>query len=721
MTSYSCYVCGIDIDETAPCRWFGDMDIEMPVCDKHRSKTITHYDALNQILADSCHNTDADGNDIFEFEETLQYVPNQGEADFHHEYNPIRYHFIRGYIMKFDGHLGSHDDDNDKLPETFAFFDIDEEIRKLVESTSMHRENVIKIETDYGNKHNEILAKIEKLRAQLAENHNKKYAELDKARTQYDEDNERLAALRRQKAEEEANKAFEDTVILIKEICQDFQSWSQAREYQVEDVVRIVHQYLIGSSGVMNANEMALGKTFESLVALYICTKLHIRKTGKEPTMLWLTKVSIVNTGGTFNEARRWFPELKIFPIKGSDNKASREMIFEDFAAEGGICVLTNYETVKNTPAAQKIHWDFVIMDEVHKLKGGANANGPTAIWESIKDLSIGFQMMLTGTPLVNKIEEIWSYLHLFDRHAFPDARRFARQFSAFRDMSGVLQFSLQSERLLKDILKGRLIRRTATEVGLQLPPVNEQDIILPWNLEQETLYTKMRDEFFIWLEKQEKALSATSILAQLTRLRQINVLPVANFKSIDANGNEVITRLDVRDSSKLDEAVEIIKQTADQVIVFCTFNEPLEELAFRLQVEGLNSAIINSKYAGKMGEYETEFQAGKIDVLLINAAMGEGLNLHKDKAKWEGGARAVIMLDRWWNNARNRQCVARAVRPGENAGEPVFVYNLYCDNSVDFFIKALCDDKSAQFDALTESSELRPSSDWKNYLQGLL
>ena len=268
-----------------------------------------------------------------------------------------------------------------------------------------------------------------------------------------------LNALRKQKAEEEANKAFEDTIILIKEICQDFESWHMARDYQVEDVVRIVHQYIIGGSGVMNANEMALGKTKETLDALFICSELHKRKHGKAPTMLWLSKLSLIQTGGTFNEAKRWFPELKVFPIKGSDNKGSREMIFETFAAEGGICVLTNYETMRNTDAAKKIHWDFVIMDEVHKLKGGANANGPTAIWEAIKGLSMGFQFMLTGTPLVNRIEEIWSYLHLFDPQAFPDSRRFARQFSAFKDMSGKLQFSLQSERLLKDILKGRLIQ----------------------------------------------------------------------------------------------------------------------------------------------------------------------------------------------------------------------------------------------------------------------
>ena len=159
--------------------------------------------------------------------------------------------------------------------------------------------------------------------------------------------------------------------------------------------------------------------------------------------------------------------------------------------------------------------------------------------------------------------------------------RGFARQFSAFRDLSGKLQFSLQSERMLKDILRGRLIRRTATEVGLQLPPVNYQDVVLPHNLQQGELYQKMRTEFFIWLDKQEKALSATSLLAQLTRLRQINVLPVATFKIKDADGFVVDTiKLDVRDSSKLDEAVDIIQQTDDQVIVFSNFLEPMEELA---------------------------------------------------------------------------------------------------------------------------------------------
>jgi hypothetical protein len=157
-------------------------------------------------------------------------------------------------------------DDKDPMP----FFDLDAEIKALTESVANHGELIQTIEVKHATKHNEILAKIEKLREQLHENNTHRYKEMDKAKEKYDEDFARLAALRRQKAEEEANKAFEDTVKLIKEICEDFAAWHNAREYQVEDVVRIVHQYLIGSSGVMNANEMALGKTFETLVALYI-------------------------------------------------------------------------------------------------------------------------------------------------------------------------------------------------------------------------------------------------------------------------------------------------------------------------------------------------------------------------------------------------------------------------------------------------------------------
>jgi SNF2 family DNA or RNA helicase len=182
-----------------------------------------------------------------------------------------------------------------------------------------------------------------------------------------------------------------------------------------------------------------------------------------------------------------------------------------------------------------------------------------------------------------------------------------------------------------------------------------------------------------------------------------------------ELTGEEV--KLDVRDSSKLDEAVEIIVATNDQCVVFCNFNEPLEELAFRLQVEGLRPEIINSTYKKEMANYETDFQQQKIDVLLLNSAMGEGLNLQKDADKWPGGARAGISLDRWWNNARNDQCIKRIHRPGSK--EPIFFYRLFVEHSVDYWIEDLCEAKDREFNAIMDSNEIRPASYWKEYLEG--
>jgi SNF2 family DNA or RNA helicase len=344
------------------------------------------------------------------------------------------------------------------------FYDLDDEIRKLTESVTSFPAVRTAIDEEYSEKQTVLLDRIDQLRRKINELNDERRIKHVKAKQKYDEDFDKLAALKKQKKEEELSSALNETVDLIKEIVENFAAWQSAREYQVEDVVQIVHQYLIGSNGVMNANAMALGKTFETLVALYIIIELHVRKTGKKPKILWLTKKTIVETGGTFKEAKRWFPELKIVPIKGAQNKVGRDLAFE-FAESGGICILTNYENVKSD-AARNIEWDILVMDEVHKLKGGANSSGPTAIWEAVKDLKVGFQMMLTGTPLVNKIEEIWSYLHLFDPVAFPDAKKFARQFNAFRDLSGKLKFDVHSERMLKDILRGRLIRRTEEEVG---------------------------------------------------------------------------------------------------------------------------------------------------------------------------------------------------------------------------------------------------------------
>ncbi len=532
----------------------------------------------------------------------------------------------------------------------------------------------------------------------------------------------KIQELKAQITEQNEAKTFEETAKLVGEIVADYAAWKHVRHYQAEAVIAQVHAYLQGEHGMLNADEMGLGKTFETIVALYIIKELHLQRTGKPAKVLWLTKSAILETDSTKNEIARWDPELKVVSVSGSKPAKEREFLFELLSTIPNALILTNYETIRTTKAAASAQWDIIVMDEVHKLKGGANPSGPTEVWKSIKEICVNakFLIILSGTPIVNRPEEIWSYLHIFDPIRFDSANEFRRQFSQLRQIAGAQKWEVNYDRLLNFALKGKMIRRTAAEVGQELPELVEEEVLLPHNPEQAKVYKQMRERFFVWLEEQQIALSATAIIAQLTRLRQINVWPVATFKITDPETGEVnLIDLNVPDSSKIDEAMEIIEKAGGQVVLGSNFNEPMEEVKRRCLAAGLSCEIISSEYKKNMSTYETDFQQGKIDVLCVNLAMGEGMNLQKSPDKWPGGASVGITLDRWWNSARNDQFVKRIYRPGHTG--TVFFYHLYCEKSVDFYVKAIIDEKDAESKQIMDSDKIRPARDWKQYLEALL
>jgi len=173
---------------------------------------------------------------------------------------------------------------------------------------------------------------------------------------------------------------------------------------------------------------------------------------------------------------------------------------------------------------------------------------------------------MLSGTPLVNRGDEMWSYLHPFDPVLFPDAAKFRRMYS---DYTGAGFHTGSVSALLKQALKHRMIRRSSEEVGLQLPELNEMDVVLKHNPEQAKAYEQMKNSFYVWLEQAEgegKLLTAQAIIAQLTRLLQINVWPVVEFDIKDGEGTVIgRDRIDIRDSSKLDEVMEIFEKAGEE------------------------------------------------------------------------------------------------------------------------------------------------------------
>lgn len=539
---------------------------------------------------------------------------------------------------------------------------------------------------------------------------------------QAEEERQRLEKLkaeeeRRLRAEMLSMKEVDDE---IRKLCEGFEAYDKAHPYQIEDVVSSINAYKAGKRGMLNANDMGMGKTFESAIVLYCMQKLLTESLGRKPKILWLTKKSLVTKESTKKEIARWNPNWKtIQPVDGG-SPAQREFVVEFYRdSDMADMFLANYEFVRTTEAARLMKWDIIVVDEVHKLKGGANSNGPTNIWTSIKNLCVSaeYVLMLSGTPMVNAPEEMWSYLHIFNPEKFPDLKTFKKNFMEYKTIAGEFKLVVDANKLLEQVLKGQMIRRSAAEVGLQIPELNYEVVELERTPAQDEAYKQMQNHFFVWLdEQQDKPLSAMAIIAQLTRLRQINVWPVVNFTRTDENGYEVTETLDIRESSKIDEAMDIIDNAQDQVIIFSTFNEPMYEIQRRCWLKGLRCEIISGSEKHNF-DVEAEFQQGRINVLCLNSSMGEGLNLQKNPEHWPGGASYGIFLDLWWSPARNEQCIKRIHRQGSNI--PVFIYELQNVPSVDQFIKAKNDEKNEQFNSIMESSEIRPASEWKKLLGG--
>ena len=539
----------------------------------------------------------------------------------------------------------------------------------------------------------------------------------------YGNEKTRLAATREKLHRERlANMAIAETAERVSEIMLANSNWVITHGYQKADIISAVHAYLSGYTGFMNANDMGLGKTMEALLTLQILRVIFMEEEKREPNILWLTKTSILQTGGTGREQMRWNPDMKLVPLLGSTPKKERESFFKIVQQlQQSVAVITNYETVRTTQALNDINWDFIVMDEVHKLKGGANSNGPTAIWKAVKELTVNTRMtlMLTGTPMVNKPSEMWAYLNIFDPERFPRLRDFENLFCNY---SG-FDLQVDADKLLDQALVGRMIRRAKTDedVKIDLPtitPYEDRTRLVQMSGEQLKAYTMMRDKFYIWLDEQnpDEFFTATAIIAQLTRLRQINVWPVVTFNKKDEEGNIIDTiQLDIHESAKIDECMDIIEDVQDQVVIFGTYNAPFDEVCRRASNIGLRCGILSGAHSKEMKYLEDDFQQGKIDVLCVNSVMGEGLNLQKSP-QWPGGSSTVIFLDLWWNSARNDQCTDRVYRQG--AVEPVTVVHLKSEDSVDQYIDAIIEAKDKEIKGVTDSSKLRPS-DWKAMLKG--
>ena len=406
--------------------------------------------------------------------------------------------------------------------------------------------------------------------------------------------------------------------------------------------------------GAVLADDMGLGKTLQTLCAV----------SGR--TLIVCPKSVLHNWEA---EARRFRPALSIATYQGP----RREL---DARADLTITTYAILRLDAERLAAET--WDTVVLDEAQAIK-----NPDSQVSRAAYALKTNFPVALSGTPLENRLEELWSMFHFSHRGLLSGRSQFRDRYSL-----PIEQGNKKKLAELREKTKPFILRRLKREVAPELPPRTDMVLEIELDPSERELYTAVRAATQRdLLEKLQKGGNVLQALEALLRLRQAACHP------------SLVPGQHAESSSKIEALLESLEQVAAEghkALVFSQWTSLLDLVEPHLEKAGLKSVRLDGRTRDRAAVVN-EFQAedGPPVMLTSLKAGGTGLNLT--------AADHVFLLDPWWNPAAEDQAADRAHRIGQE--RPVLVYRLIAKDTVEEGILALQAKKRALADAALEGS----------------
>ncbi|MCD8217001.1 MAG: DEAD/DEAH box helicase [Clostridiales bacterium] len=415
-----------------------------------------------------------------------------------------------------------------------------------------------------------------------------------------------------------------------------------------------------GFGGIL-ADEMGLGKTLQTIAALLY--DYDEGKPGTEQPSLVVCPASLVYNWQ--EEFAKFAPDIRVIPIAGG--AAARRKALA--AWETTQVYIISYDLLKRN-IAELTGKDFfyVILDEAQYIK-----NAGAAVSKAVKTLSAGHHLALTGTPIENRLSELWSIFDflmpgfLYSQKEFE--QRFAVPVTKNKDQDAMEK--------LRKMTSPFLMRRRKEDVLKDLPAKLEEVRYVPVSGEQQKLYDaevlKLRNKILDGAFGTEKV----KVLAQLTKIREICCDPSLLYEDYH------------KESAKREAVMGLIRQAMDgghRMLLFSQFTSMLALLEEDLKAEGIPYYILTgSTSKEKRIRLVHQFNEGDVPVFLISLkAGGNGLNLT--------GADVVIHYDPWWNLAAQNQATDRTHRIGQT--RQVTVYRLILKGTIEERIMKLQEEK---------------------------
>lgn len=440
------------------------------------------------------------------------------------------------------------------------------------------------------------------------------------------------------------------------------------REYQKIGYtwMRTLARYHFG--GIL-ADDMGLGKTLQviALLTAFYQEKTEQKAAGNEgsgselplPSLIVCPASLVYNWGQEF---ARFSPEIRVLLIAGTA-KERQEQLEEQMrmeASEGAQVIITSYDLLKRDRAAYLGRtFEYEIIDEAQVIK-----NAKTQGAKAVKEISANVRFALTGTPVENRLSELWS---IFD-FLMPGFLYGYRKFRERYELPIVKNQDPKALTALRRMTGPFVLRRLKKDVLRELPGKEERIVYSAASGRQQKLYTASALKL-----KEALAGGAWSgngkleVLSQLMRLRQICCDPALCFE--DYTG----------ESAKLETCVSLIASASaagHKILLFSQFASMLERIQERLLQEGISShLLVGATPKEERSRMVQAFASDEVPVFLISLkAGGTGLNLT--------AADIVIHYDPWWNVAAQNQATDRAYRIGQE--KPVTVYKLILKDTIE-------------------------------------
>ena len=433
----------------------------------------------------------------------------------------------------------------------------------------------------------------------------------------------------------------------------------ELRPYQIEGYQFLSYLSTNGFGGIL-ADDMGLGKTVQAITWLLWLRGQEGNE--KKPTLVVCPKSVLDVWAG---EVKKFAPHLRVKILR---NKFELDM--DEIATDVDVLVLNYSQLRVNAEPLGTQQWLAMILDEGQQIK-----NPDSKAAKAARALESDNRLVLTGTPIENRLLDIWSLMAFAMPGVLGTRKYFRERFDRRKDPQCQVRLGAR--------LRPFLLRRTKNQVALDLPPRTEEDVLCKMDEEQEVLYqaeVKRIQQTLLNVDNDEDFNRARfTVLQGLTRLRQICCHPGLFDRAYMEDESAKFTAL----FYLLDQ----LKEEGHKVLVFSQFVSMLEIIRERLEEEDRPYTMLTGQTRDRQKVIE-EFQTSKDPTvfLLSLKAGGSGLNLTS--------ASYVVLYDPWWNPAVENQAIDRTHRIGQQ--NKVIAYRLLMRDSVEEKIRVLQKQKEA-------------------------